>query len=145
MTPCQLDNSSLYRRLGTFLATSFPFTASVKPSTSLYFSLIGQHDISKHFVVSPSDLPLSCFSHSLSLAPSVENGNQRQSIFTKYNRWKPTTVDGNQSFSFVVFLILSSSAGRHFSAYDDHSISSLFPTFIYALALCCYLFTLRRP
>jgi len=101
--------------------------------------LIGQHDISKHsFVVSPSNLPLSCFSHSLSPAPSVENGNQRQLIFTKYNQWKPTTVDGNQSFSFVVFLILifiSSSAGRHFSAYDDHSISSLFPTFINASAL----------
>ena len=56
---------------------------------------------------------------------------------TNYSRWKPTTVDGNQSFSFVVFLILilliSSSAGRHFSAYDDHSISSLFLTFNDAL------------
>src|SRR5271163_1658343 len=85
MTPCQFDNSSLYRRLGTFLATSFPFTASVKPSTLLYFSLIGQHDTSNIRRLSVRSLPLTSFL--VSRTPSAENGNQRQSIYTKYNRW----------------------------------------------------------
>src|SRR5271154_4815767 len=33
----------------------------------------------------------------------------------------------------LYILLVFPSAGRHFSAYDDHSISSLFPTFIDAL------------
>src|SRR5271170_5169893 len=89
MTPCQLDNSSLYRRLGTFLATSFPFTASVKPSTSLYFSLIGQHGISKHSLSLPPIFLFPAF-----LIPVHRRHPLRME--TNDNRYLPSIIDGNQ-------------------------------------------------
>ena len=52
---------------------------------------------------------------------------------TNYSQWKPTLLGVIRRLSILI--LFSSSAGRHFSLYDDHSISSLFPTFIDALAL----------
>jgi len=81
---------------GTSLATSISFTASVKPSAPLYFSLIGQP--ARHLKRSSSLHPIVLFpSFLVSRTPSVENGNQRfsllyvacQSLFYFLLRWSP--------------------------------------------------------
>src|SRR5277367_3834206 len=58
-----------------------------------------------------------------------------------YSRWKPILLVCRLSDTYFIY----SSAGRHFSVYNDHSISSLFPTFIYALALCLLPLHLTAP
>ena len=86
--PLLIRQHSLYRRPWHFLP-SLRFTASVKPSTPLYFSLIGQHDISKR----SSSLP-PIFLFPAFLIPFHQRHPLRME--TNDNRYLPSIIDGNQ-------------------------------------------------